>query len=134
MNIIKDGTGLLVLIVVVFIAILTRAFLIKNGSALIIIIISVLIIILVRSFIINLSKLPLTKVEFEESDKDIVTIWLDGGVVVKADKDNDFWKDQIVIDQEKLAVGSDMVIYNLSKFAVRRSSYLVLKVEKKTLR
>jgi vancomycin permeability regulator SanA len=104
---------------------------IKDPLGLLILIIAIIITILLRAFLINLSKTPLIRVEFEESDKDIVTVWLDlGGMVVKSDKDNEYWKEQIVIDPDKLNVGGQMVIYNLSKDAVRRSNYLVLNVKK----
>lgn len=102
----------------------------KDQTGLLILLIAVIITLLLRAFIINLTKIPLTKIEIEESDKDIVTLWLDNGVVVKADKDIDYWKDQIVINPDTLNVGNQLIIYDLSVDTVRRKSYLVLKVEK----
>lgn len=107
---------------------------ILKDTGLFTLLIAVLITLLVLAFNKIQEKPPLTKIEIEESDKDIVTIWLDNGVVVKADKDEDYWKDQIVIDPLDLTIGDQIVIYNLSKDAVRRSSYLVLKVEKDSLK
>lgn len=102
----------------------------KDQNGILILLIAVVLTLLLRAFIINLTKIPLTKIVLEESDTDIVTIWLENGVVVKSDKDDDYWKDQIVINPDTLNVGNQLIMYDLSVDAVRRKSYLVLKVEK----
>ncbi|AIM38070.1 hypothetical protein KO02_16295 [Sphingobacterium sp. ML3W] len=102
----------------------------KDELPVILIFMVVMAAIVLALFFVKQSKTPLTKVEFEESDKNLVTIWLDlGGMIVKSDEESNYWEGHIVINPQNLNVGDQMVIYNLSEDAVRRSSYLVLKVK-----
>lgn len=83
------------------------------------------------TIVLKYSHNRMIKIEFEKNGQETITIWTDpDGVVQKADRNRQYWREQVVVKPLLLEADDTMKVYNIYTDSVDQNKYRVIKIER----